>query len=278
MVPFVERFPSSLGVVVVGIVMCLTGSAWLVAQPSSETGIGISSNKPIPNILSLGLEIVPSPSGGSFFSEYARLGTQQKSLEGYAMPTLSLRVQIFESTRFVIHSGFGRNSFTDIYSVLDSTAPSGGSYSSFVESFKSSAIPILLGLEYVPLETQFTSYAGVGVGIAITSIDWTTSTQLESRGELSRPDFNVSGTGFSPAGRVYAGVDYRFDAAVKERNTLRGIYLEGAYMMIPIKRDFFTAIRRNGRGLPQAPTSDSAVLEFGGVTLTLGVSLQFDRK
>lgn len=252
-------------------ILLLVAVARLDAQPSST---------PIPNLLSFGLEIVPSPSGGSFFTEYARLGTEQRSLEGYAMPTLTLRVQIFKSARFVVHSGFGRNSFTDIYSVVDSTAPTGGGggYSSFVESFKSSAIPILLGLEYVPLETQFTSYAGASLGIAVTSVDWTTSTQAESRGDLSRPDFNISGTGFAPAGRLYAGIDYRFDAAVKERNTLRGIFIEGAYMVIPIRRDFFTAIRRNGRGLSSPPTTDSAVLEFGGVSVTIGVSLQFDRK
>lgn len=231
------------------------------------------------DILSIGLDLIPSPSGGDFLDGYASLGPDRVSLPALVLPRFMLRMMLWSDVRITFGAAYGRLNFTDIYGVVDSTAPVGAeAYGSFVDHVEVRAVPITVGLEYAPVRTQFTTYVGGVVGLAPARVEWITTTQHESPGELYRPELNVSGVGTELVGRLYAGIDYRFDAAVRERGTFRGIYLEASYLAVPVRRDFFAPVRRQGRGITTPPSLDAATLDLGGVVLTFGVNLQFRRQ
>lgn len=234
------------------------------------------SSAPDFDLISAGLEYVPSPQGGDFFKEYPRLGGEG-DLDGYVMPSAMLRFASIGTIRIIVYGALGGGEFTDIYDVRDS-ARGDVALASIVEKFSISSIPVLVGVEYSPIREQFTTYVGASAGIAYSSVEWTTSFREHSPMGFSRPATNIRGGAFHPAYRIYAGVDYRFDRNLWSQSPIRGIFLEGSYLGIPIRRDYFAAVRGAGRMLRGAPGADDATLDIGGVTFTMGINLQFVRR
>lgn len=229
------------------------------------------------DVISLGIEIAPSPGEGSFFEEYSKLGGTTTTLDAYASPTLNLRLASFGSFRITVSGLYAQAEFIDIYGVRDTTRGRNGTVASIVDEFSVSAIPVLVGLEFAPVRTQFTTYVGGSIGASFNNVEWETTIR-EPMAEFYRPNINMKESGFFPAFKIYAGVDYRFDRNFWSDTPVRGIFLEGSYLVLPVRRNYFESIRKQGRGLPSKPDNDAATLNLGGVTFTIGVNLQFLRK
>ena len=100
-------------------------------------------------------------------------------------------------------------------SALDSTRPD----QSTSQNMTVSVVPVVLTLDYMPLNRQFTTYVGVTAGLAFTSIKWT-----ETLAKTTLPGARASGERYddshvSPAVGARAGVslgwDRRHDARVR---------------------------------------------------------------
>ncbi len=227
------------------------------------------------DIFSLGLEFVPSPTAGSFFEEYPRLGGTEK-LGGNLMPSLMLRLGSSGHLRWVLYGAYAGGELVDIYDVVD-TVGVDRPLASIIESFAVTSVPVMVGAEYAPIREQFTTYVGAVAGVAYSSVEWSTLVRSVPNSGFHRPSLNQKGGRFHPAYRLYAGIDYRFDRNLWSQGAVRGIFLEGSYLGIPVHRDYFTAIRKEGRELQNLPSSDDAVIDLGGFTFTVGVNLQFVR-
>lgn len=231
------------------------------------------------DILSFGLDVVPSPEGGDFFDGYRSLGPRRNALPALAAPRLAIRVALPGNIRLAFALSYGNFSINDIYGVIDSSARGAAdAFGAFVEQFDATFMPVLVGIEYIPVQTQFATYVGAMIGAGPVTVEWKTLTQHESPGFLSRPELNATGVGLEPAARMYVGIDYQFDESMRERGMVRGIFVEGSYLVLPVRRDYFTAVRRQGRGIPTLPSADEATLQLGGVAVTLGLNLQFSRR
>ena len=230
------------------------------------------------DVISIGMEFVPSPGEGSFFQQYGRLGGKVTELDGFVMPTLTIRLASRGDLRVVMAGGLAHGSFVDVYGVRDSSEGGQAGMASLVEDFAAMAVPVMVGLEYTPIRSQFSSYVGLMGGGAINSVTWTTETPEQTFSDFYRPTTNLKGLSFSPAFRIYAGVDLRFDRYLSGRSPFRGIFLEGSYFVLPVARDYFGAIRSGGRGLPRVPDADGASMNLGGLTFTLGINLQYARR
>lgn len=260
----------------------------LVALPALSQGdriirpadSGVRESRGGPDIVSLALDCRPSPGGGSFFRNYQLLGAQRSSLGAQAVPSMALRLSGFEPFRLVISASYSSSTFEDLYTVPDTTVRGSGAASSatLLEKFSASGVAGTIGLEYWPIETQFTTYVGLAAGLALCDVDWSTVTLESSRGEYSRPTLNTKGSSFAPVFRFYGGIEYRFDRYDFNNSLVRGIFLEAGFLTIPVQRDYFATVRQQGRGLPLLPEDNSASLDMGGFTLTLGVNLQLFRR
>jgi hypothetical protein len=268
--------------IVLALLMLAGGAA---AQPIGDRPIADSSalappsqTPPDLDVISLGMEFVTSPGDGSFFDQYLRLGGKANELSGFVMPAVTIRLASRNALKVVMWGGFAHGSFVDIYGVRDSSEGGRPGSASLVEDFTVTAVPVMAGLEYTPIRSQFSSYVGLTAGGAINSVTWTTATQEQTFSDFYRPTTNLKGLSFSPAFRIYAGVDLRFDRYLSGRSPFRGIFLEGSYFVLPVARDYFSAIRSGGRGLPRVPDADRASMNLGGLTFTLGVNLQYARR
>jgi hypothetical protein len=234
------------------------------------------------DVISVGAELVASPGGGEFFQEYQKLGGAVDDLNPFLAPTLTGRFAIGKSFRLIVYGAFMPSSFVDIYNSMrlrpdDSSSP-GDPVAAIIEDFSLRSFPVVAGLEYSPIQSQFSSYVGLLGGLAIVSGTWQTTVRPFAPGEFYRPIMNLSGLSIAPAVRLYTGVDLRFDRYLVRGTAVRGIYLEAAFLMLPVNRPYFKDIRHQSRGLSLIPTKDDATLSIGGFTVTLGINFQVLRR
>lgn len=230
------------------------------------------------DLLSVGVEFVPSPGGGTFFAGYERLGGAVESLDARAAPMVNIRLATAGPLRICLQSTYARASFTDIYGVIDSISnPYARGAAALVDQFSATAIPVMAGVEYAPVRSQFTTYVGAGIGLAFNTVDWSTIVRSQSIVDFYRPGANVKSSGVGPAARLYVGTDFRFDRNYWSQGSVRGIFMEASYLLLPVNRDFFAAIRGSGKGIENPPDHDSGVLDLGGFAFTIGLNLQMVR-
>jgi hypothetical protein len=229
------------------------------------------------DILSAGVELVGSAGGGDFFDEYAKLGGEQSGLGGYTALVLSGRLALFDRLRVTATAGYQKTGFTEDYDVRRGEGPRAPAIAGVSEDFSIVAVPLIAGIEFAPIRTQFTSYVGVGAGVALTQAKWQTTVQYASE-RYVRPQSNTESFAVGPVGRVYAGVDLRFDRGSITKAAFRGIYFEAAYTFLPVARDYFAELRARGDGIEEEPARDDATLYLGGLSFTFGLNLQVLRR
>jgi hypothetical protein len=233
------------------------------------------------DMLSIGLTGVASPGGGDFFREYARLGGRVNELDPYGTLTLAGRMYLNGKFRVSLFTAFGHIGFEDQYNIVHRTAADTGEgtlLGSVDERLSSTVIPIMFGLEFSPIQSQFSSYVGVQGGVTVSSTIWTSTVRTDASVEFYRPGTNIDRMGFSPAFRAYTGVDLRFDRYYQGQTAFRGLFLEASFSVLPVAGSYFREIRRQGRDISALPDEDNATLNVGGFSVTLGINLQFLRK
>jgi hypothetical protein len=234
------------------------------------------------DVISLGLEVVPSPAEGSFFDQYDRLGGKATQIDPTTILAMTIRVVMNDAFWLAFSGGYMRVGFDEHYEVrTPAMSDSMGvpiPLASVNEEFRGSVLPLMGGIEWTPVRSQFTSYVGASGGLAVTSLSWTSASRPSGVDEFYRPVTNTSGIGVAPAVRVFAGVDLRFDYFSTVGGPFRGIYVEGAYFYLPLSRNYFKELRQTGQGIPVLPAQDRATVNAGGLTLTIGLNVQFPRQ
>lgn len=234
------------------------------------------------DIISAGLEIIPAPGGGSFFDEYRKLFGRTTSLNSAVAPAVTGRIRVSEKLRVVFGTAYVGAGFREVYDAYSLPGPlSGGDTlvpaAQIEEDFSMGAVPVLIGIQYSPIRSQFTSYVGAAAGGAFITSRWRTTTRRFQNSTYSRPETNVEGASFAPALRLFTGVDLRFDGTEANKNFFRGVYIEAGYFYLPVTLEYFREIRTIGRSLPVLPEENDATLNIGGITITLGVNMQLLR-
>lgn len=234
------------------------------------------------DVISFGLEIVPTPGAGSFFDGYALLFGKTTALDAFVSPVLTGRIRLGEKFRLVFGSSYMGTGFTELYDAahLSSDFPGKDTLvaaAQIYESFTVQALPVLIGFQYTPIRSQFTSYVGGAIGGAFATTTWESDTRPFENVAYSRPETNVEESGLVPALRAFAGLDLRFDRFFRSENLFRGLYIEAAYIYLPVTRNYFKEIRTISRGLPVVPQADEATINLGGFTVSIGLNMQLLR-
>lgn len=232
------------------------------------------------DIVTIGLETFTAPGGGTLFGEYRKLGGAITGLPAIPAPTLSLRIGLTEDFRAVGYGTYCASNVVDIYDVSRNpeaadSAGQGTIVATVVEDFSVKALPVFVGVEFAPVRSQFTSYVGLLAGPVVSSVVWITTARDQAQAGYYRPSINANDWGVGVGGKLYAGLDLRFDRSVQR--PIRGLCIEAAFSMMPVHQDVFQPIITSSRGLPKLPER-STTLQMGGFTITIGLNFQFLRK
>lgn len=236
-------------------------------------------------LLSFSLEAIPTPTGGSFFDEYSKLGSTLNVMNDAWLPTITMYFDQTENFKISGRLSFNNFKLTDFYvqkarnQNLPVEEDNGTAAASIVENIDVTQVPVLVGVHYLPVRSQYTSYVGAQVGLSANSVKWQTiNRSISNLLYLYRPAINVSGVRLSPVARIYTGFELRFDELVSKENPFRGVALEVAYFYLPMKNNYFERIINESKGAYSLPESPDATLQCGGISISLGVTLQFSKK
>lgn len=131
-------------------------------------------------------------------------------------------------------------------------------------------VPVMLSLDYLPIDRQFATYVGAALGVSATSFVWT-ETAAASQDVRSRS----SGTRFddsriTPSAMVRVGVLLGWDKDVRTR-TSAGFYLEVSYLWAPFTAPVLASLQQSVPGVTQ--TDGVTTLQAGGLGIHAGVNI-----
>jgi len=184
-----------------------------------------------------------------------------------------MRVQFFEKCRLGIVADYSSASLNDSYSesfkVLDLKYKR-----DYRNTFRVTTIPVFVTAEYVPLNKQFRSYTGLGVGVLFSEIVWNqqiiSDYDMESRfgGEHHNESYMF------PALRVYTGFELGFDQS-KRYSYLGSFTMELSYSYMFREKALFSAIKNQYINPPESIDKTSTILP-GYIGLNIGVTINME--
>jgi hypothetical protein len=138
-------------------------------------------------------------------------------------------------------------------------------------------LPVFVTLEYAPVQAQFRTFAGVGVGVAYTEAYWFESVSSSQQQDSRRSGLRIDDQFFSPAARIYARMELGFDRPQQEQGAmLHSIYIEARYSYIPVS---LPLLKNVASQVDEAPAhwQENSTFQAGGLSVALGLNLQFLR-
>ena len=209
-----------------------------------------------------------------FYDHYSELFVPVKGkfrLTGIV--SCGMRVQFFEKCRLGIVADYSaasfRDSYTNSFQVLDQKFTR-----EFLNTVRMSTLPVFITAEYLPLNKQFRSYTGLGVGMVISDIVWNqhvnSNYDLDSRS--GGEHYNESH--IFPALRIYTGFELGFDQS-KKYSYLGSFTMELSYTYMFRKLALFSAIKNQYMNPPESIDKISTILP-GYIGLNIGVTINME--
>lgn len=131
-------------------------------------------------------------------------------------------------------------------------------------------IPVMLSVDYLPIDRQFATYVGAAVGLSATSFVWTetaaASQDIRSRSSGVRFDDSR----ITPSAQVRVGVLLGWDKEMRTR-TSAGFYLEVSYLWAPFTAPVLASLEQSVPGVP--PSGGVTTIQAGGLGIHAGVNV-----
>jgi hypothetical protein len=246
--------------------------AWPLSMVGQGAGGSVPKKKGKPLRLAVDLNWRFGVHGIEFFQEYKRLvGGPSSTFDVPLGFWASIGSYQFENIAIGITGGYNRAVVRENYTYR----PFGSDTMRRVtqglsQNMALTAVPVMLSLDYLPIDRQFSTYIGAAAGIAVTSFSWT-----ESAAESQDPRARTGGVRFddsrvTPAGMVRAGVVLGWDKEVKTR-TSAGLYLEVSYLWAPFTAPVLQAVQQSVPGITR--TSGITTIQAGGIGIHAGVNI-----
>jgi hypothetical protein len=186
-------------------------------------------------------------------------------------PALSLyyKLDFSKNLRPCILFDYSTTTFTDNYSqniVLSGKT----NYRSIAEQMNANTTTILLCLEYLSVPSPYRSFAGIGAGLAYSSINWIETVTSNADFEKRKSGLAFDDDNYSLALRIYSGIDLEFDKD-GERQFLGGMHFEGSFLWLYRRIPVFKNIRSQISNPPDYWSNEISFLPFY-INLNAGIS------
>lgn len=183
-----------------------------------------------------------------------------------------LKFWLNERYRLSIGGDYFFSSFNDSFSDFDSLGI-GTVNRNIITKFTSSTLPIVLSVDYIPIEQQFKTYLSFGTGIVISKTKWT-----EEVNSSRSTDFRIGGTqydatDFCPLLRAAIGMELDFDKAVTG-NIIGNLTIEARYTYMFRRLNLFENIK-NQLGDRSSLLENSVEFIPGYLSLNLQFGIEY---
>ncbi len=208
-----------------------------------------------------------------FYELYVNsLGGRKKSFKSNPYFGISFKYQYFDHFKFGLSAGYLSSSLEDSYTeVLKRNDVQ--FYRNIDENIKYETLPIMLTLDYIPIEIPYRTYLGIGAGIALNTVKWTelVSSDMINNERISGTVINENFV--SPAAKIYAGVELDFDKEYKY-SMVGGLILEAQLHYIYRYKNYLANAEQTFFKKSEVFNKNFTILPYY-ICLNIGVSLNF---
>lgn len=258
--------------VVVAVAALLTTALHARPGDSTESAAGRS-----PVLLGGFLGPVFGISSPEFADAYTQFGGGPFSMDAPLSIGASTKTTVGDGLRAGASVEAYRGRFQDNYTQVVATG-SGDTVLGFrniYQDMQVKVLPVFVTLEVVPVQAQFRTYAGIGVGLAYTEVFWQETVTSTLFGDRRTGGLHIDEQRFAPAFRLYTGVELGFD---RERGQagLHSLTIEARYSYIPLSLPLLAGVAAQVDDAPEH-WREPMTLTAGGLSLAVGVVVQFLR-
>ncbi len=210
-----------------------------------------------------------------FFEHYKGiLGGKKGEFTNYPLGGIGTKFQFWEHYRIGLEAEFCFTQLTDSY-IQEAVTVDEKIIRSISQDIKITSIPLFFSFEFVPLNQQFRTYTGIGIGAVFSNITWNELLSSDIS-EKRHGGEHYNENSIFPAARLYAGLELGFDKDETE-NFLGSFIIELKYTMMFRKLKLFSGIANQFDELPENINNSFTILP-GYLGLYIGLTFNFDRR
>lgn len=154
---------------------------------------------------------------------------------------VGLKFWLSDKYRMSVSGDYFSSTMNDNFNQLDSLAI-GNVSRNIIEKITSNSIPIVLSVDYIPIEQQFKSYVSLGSGILISQTKWTETVNSNRNSDPRTGGTHYDATDITPLIRGAVGMELDFDRAVTG-NIIGNLTIELRYTYMFRNLDLFGNIK-----------------------------------
>lgn len=212
-------------------------------------------------------------SSANFQNDYQNI-IGGNSLDFRDSPALGagLKFWLKDNYRLSVGADFFDSKALDSYTEFDSLAI-GTVTRKINNEFKISSIPIVVSLDYIPVEQQFKTYASIGAGVLVSNVKWTENVNSNRASDTRIGGTHYDATDIFPLVRGAVGVELDFDQSVTG-NIIGNLTIELRYTYMFRRVDMYSNIK-NQLGAESALLGNSVELVPGYLSLNLQFGIEY---
>jgi hypothetical protein len=149
-------------------------------------------------------------------------------------------------------------------------------YRSYSQTIRINSIPVIFIFEFIPIQKQFRTYSGVGIGFVYRNITWNELIISSDPYDKRKDGQHYNETEIIPATRIYAGLDLGFDKEKIEK-LLSSFFIEIRYTCSYRKLSIFNSIEKQFTEVPSKIFDKTSIIP-GYLGLYFGLSFNFKRR
>lgn len=161
---------------------------------------------------------------------------------------------------------------TDSYTEFDSLSI-GTVTRNIYNELNISSIPIVVSIDYIPVEQQFKTYASVGAGVLVSTVKWNENVRTDRASDIRVGGTHYDATDIFPLVRGALGVELDFDQSVTG-NIIGNLTIEVRYTYMFRRVDMYSNIK-NQLEFESSQLGNSVELIPGYLSLNLQFGIEY---
>lgn len=228
------------------------------------------------SIIYLSTGYVLSSGSKEFFNHYKTfLKGNKTDFMSFPIINVGTKFQFLNKFRFGLETEFVYSQMKDAY-IEELPGYDKKGYRALSQDFSIKSFPSFLTFEFIPLQQQFRTYFGIGLGAVFSDIYWNELLSSSDPFDKRQAGEHYNEFGIFPNARLYAGLELGFDRFGSE-NFVGSFIFEIKYTAMYRYVSIFSRISNQFDEIPEGITDKYSVLP-GYLGIYAGLTFNFHRR
>ncbi|MFH1052161.1 MAG: hypothetical protein V1779_14680 [bacterium] len=228
------------------------------------------------SIIYLTAGYVFSAGSKDFFTNYRKFtGGKKNEFVFFPLGGVGTKFQFWKGYRVGLETEFFYTQMKDAY-IEELPGYDKKDQRTISQDFSFKSFPSFITFEYIPLQQQFRTYTGIGLGVVFSEITWNELLNSSVPFDKRQGGEHYNEFGIYPSGRIYAGLELGFDKYETE-NFVGSFIIEVKYTAMFRNAAIFKEIAEQFEQIPEGINEEYSILP-GYLGLYMGLTFNFNRR